>query len=93
LAANDPFKKLIEAQIKNAQNRTLEIETQQYTFDAASESTLEKLNNPEAYSRLLTTRLHYKLIFLYVRLTNQNNWVNCQTLKTVGRVEFVKYAH
>lgn len=46
LAANDPFKKLIEAQIKNAQNRTLEIETQQYTFDAASESTLEKLNNP-----------------------------------------------
>lgn len=46
LAANDPFKKLIEAQLKNAQNRTLEIENQQYTFDAAAESTLEKLNNP-----------------------------------------------
>jgi uncharacterized membrane protein len=49
LAANDPLKKLIEAQISNSQNYNRAggpVKITNYDFDAASESTLEKLNNP-----------------------------------------------
>lgn len=43
LAANDPLKSLIEAFLKKPSNAP---SPQQYTFDAASESTIQKLNNP-----------------------------------------------
>ncbi|MFN8347477.1 MAG: c-type cytochrome domain-containing protein [Spirosomataceae bacterium] len=46
LAANDPLKKLTEAQLKNAQNQPLESENRQYAFEAVSESVLEKINTP-----------------------------------------------